>query len=192
MSGIDFNLPEDKKVFWHTSSHILAQAVKRLYPAAKLAIGPAIDNGFYYDFDVPKPFSPEDLEAIEAEMKKIVKENLKLKRFTLPREQAVELMKEKDEPYKIELIGDLPEGEEISFYEQGEFTDLCAGPHLGYASSVKAFKLLNATGAYWKGSEKNKMLTRIYGVSFPNKQSLEEHLSMLEEAKKRDHNKLGR
>ena len=188
MDDICFN----SKTFRHTSSHILAQAVKRLYPETKLAIGPAIDGGFYYDFDTPKPFSREDLDLIEAQMKKIVKENLKIKRFTLPRDEAVKFMQEKGEPYKIELIGDLPEGEEISFYEQGEFCDLCAGPHLDYTSPVKAFKLLNATGAYWKGSEKNKMLTRIYGTSFPNKALLDEHLAMLEEAKKRDHNKLGR
>ena len=192
MSKINFDLPGDRKIFWHTSSHILAQAVKRLYPNAKLAIGPAIDNGFYYDFDVEKPFSPEDIEAIEQEMKKIVKENLKVKRFVLPKDEAVKFMQEKNEPYKIELIEDLADGEEISFYEQGDFTDLCAGPHLDYTSSVKAFKLLNATGAYWKGSEKNKMLTRIYGVSYPNKDALDEYLAMLEEAKKRDHNKIGR
>ena len=192
MSKINFDLPGDRKIFWHTSSHILAQAVKRLYPNAKLAIGPAIDNGFYYDFDVEKPFSPEDIEAIEQEMKKIVKENLKVKRFVLPKDEAVKFMQEKNEPYKIELIEDLADGEEISFYEQGDFTDLCAGPHLDYTSSVKAFKLLNATGAYCKGSEKNKMLTRIYGVSYPNKDALDEYLAMLEEAKKRDHNKIGR
>lgn len=192
MSKINFDLPEDRKIFWHTSSHILAQAVKRLYPSAKLAIGPAIDNGFYYDFDVEKPFSPEDLETIEKEMSKIIKENLKLRRFTLPRDEAVKFMQDKNEPYKVELIEELPDGEEISFYEQGDFTDLCAGPHLDYVSSVKAFKLLNATGAYWKGSEKNKMLTRIYGVSYPNKAELDKYLAMLEDAKKRDHNKLGR
>ncbi|MCL2095446.1 MAG: threonine--tRNA ligase [Oscillospiraceae bacterium] len=192
MSKINFELPEDRKIFRHTSAHILAQAVKRLYPDAKLAIGPAIDNGFYYDFDVEKPFSPEDLEKIEIEMKKIIKENLKLKRFVLPKEEAVKLMREKGEVYKIELIGDLDEGEEVSFYEQGDFVDLCAGPHLDYTSSVKAFKLLNATGAYWKGSEKNKMLTRIYGVSYPNKAALDEYLERLEEAKRRDHNKIGR
>ena len=192
MSKIDFDLPEAKKTFWHTSSHILAQAVKRLYPEAKLAIGPAIDSGFYYDFDLEKPFSPEDLDAIEKEMAKITKENLKLRRFTLPRDEAQKLMQEKNEPYKLELIGDIAEGEEISFYEQGEFVDLCAGPHLDYASSVKAFKLTGATGAYWRGSEKNKMLTRVYGISYPDRASLEKHLADLEEAKKRDHNKLGR
>ena len=192
MSKINFDLPEEKKIFWHTSSHILAQAVKRLYPEVKLAIGPAIENGFYYDFDVEKPFSQEDLDAIEKEMAKIIKENYKISKFVLSREDAVKLMRDKNEPYKVELIEELPEGEEISFYEQGEFTDLCAGPHLDYVSAVKAFKLINATGAYWKGSEKNKMLTRIYGVSFPNKTMLDEYLEMLEEAKKRDHRKLGR
>ena len=192
MSKINFDLPEDRKIFWHTSSHILAQAVKRLYPNVKLAIGPATDIGFYYDFDIEKPFSPEDLDAIEKEMSKITKENFKLRRFVLPKDEAIKFMQEKNEPYKIELIEELPEGEEISFYEQGEFTDLCAGPHLDYVSSIKAFKLINATGAYWKGSEKNKMLTRIYGVSYPNKTMLDEYLAMLEEAKKRDHRKLGR
>ena len=174
----------------HSASHVLAQAVKRLYPDTKLAIGPAIDNGFYYDFDTEHTFTPEDLEALEAEMKKIAKENLKIERFELPREEALELMK--DEPYKQELINDLPEGETISFYKQGEFTDLCAGPHVNYTSKVKAFKLLSATGAYWRGDEHNKMLQRIYGTAFMNKTELEEHLAALEEAKKRDHNKLGR
>ena len=192
MSKVNFDLPEEKKIFWHTSSHILAQAVKKLYPDAKLAIGPAIDNGFYYDFDVEKPFSPEDLEAIEQEMSKIIKEDFKLKRFVLPREEAIKLMQEKGEPYKVELIEELADGEEISFYEQGGFTDLCAGPHLESTGAIKAFKLITATGAYWKGSEKNKMLTRIYGISYPNKTALDEYLVLLEEAKKRDHNKLGR
>ena len=192
MSKINFDLPEERKNFWHTSSHILAQAVKRLYPDVKLAIGPAIDSGFYYDFDVEKPFSPEDLEAIEKEMAKIIKEDYKLRRFVLSRDDAIKFMQDKNEPYKVELIEELPEDEEISFYEQGDFTDLCAGPHLDSTGSVKAFKLINATGAYWKGSEKNKMLTRIYGVSYPDKTALEEYLAMLEEAKKRDHRKLGR
>ncbi len=174
----------------HSASHILAQAVKRLFPEVKLAIGPAIDNGFYYDFDVETPFSQEDLDNLEAEMKKIVKENLKIERFELPRAEALELMK--DEPYKVELINELPEGETISFYKQGEFTDLCAGPHVNYTSKVKAFKLLSATGAYWRGDEHNKMLTRIYGTAFKTKDELAEHLEQLEEAKKRDHNKLGR
>lgn len=174
----------------HSASHILAQAVKRLFPEAKLTIGPPIDNGFYYDFDIEKPFSREDLDNLEAEMKKIVKENLKIERFELPRGEALELMK--DEPYKQELINDLPEGEPISFYKQGEFTDLCAGPHVRYTSKVKAFKLLSATGAYWRGDEHNKMLTRVYGTAFQTKDELAAHLEQLEEAKKRDHNKLGR
>ena len=181
---------EEMKVFWHTSSHILAQAVKRLYPDVKLTIGPAIENGFYYDFDSDVSFTPEILEKIEAEMKKIVKENLKVERFVLPREEALELMK--NEPYKIELINELPEGEEISFYRQGEFVDLCAGPHLPYASKVKAFKLTSCTGAYWRGDSTKKMLQRIYGISFPNAATLEQYLADVEEAKKRDHNKLGR
>ncbi len=174
----------------HSASHILAQAVKRLFPDVKLAIGPAIDTGFYYDFDTEHTFTPEDLEKIEAEMKKIAKENLKIERFELPKAEALELMK--DEPYKIELINDLAEGEAISFYKQGEFTDLCAGPHVNYTSKVKAYKLLSATGAYWRGNEKNKMLQRIYGTAFSNKEELQAHLEQLEEAKKRDHNKLGR
>lgn len=174
----------------HSASHILAQAVKRLFPEAKLAIGPAIDTGFYYDFDTEHTFTREDLDALEAEMKKIVKENLKIERFELPRNEALELMK--DEPYKVELINDLPEDAVISFYKQGDFTDLCAGPHVNYTSKVKAYKLLSATGAYWRGDEKNKMLQRIYGTAFKNKTELEEHLEQLEEAKKRDHNKLGR
>ena len=178
------------QILRHSASHVLAQAVKRLFPEAKLAIGPAIETGFYYDFDSEHKFTPEDLEAIEAEMKKIAKENLKIERFELPRNEALELMK--DEPYKCELINDLPEGSVISFYKQGEFTDLCAGPHVGYTSKVKAYKLLSATGAYWRGDEHNKMLQRIYGTAFANKTELEEYLTQLEEAKKRDHNKLGR
>ena len=174
----------------HSASHVLAQAVKRLFPETKLAIGPAIDTGFYYDFDTEHAFTREDLDALEAEMKKIAKENLKIERFELPRDEALELMK--DEPYKIELINDLPEGETISFYKQGDFTDLCAGPHVNYTSKVKAFKLLSATGAYWRGDEKNKMLQRIYGTAFQTKDELAAHLEQLEEAKKRDHNKLGR
>lgn len=189
---LTFDDDEGKKVFWHTSSHIMAQAVKRLFPDAKLAIGPAIDNGFYYDFDVEKPFSPEDLQAIEEEMNRIVKEDLTLERFVLPREQAVEFMKEKGEPYKVELIGDIPEGAEISFYKQGDFVDLCSGPHLPSTGMVKAIKLLSVAGAYWRGDEKNKMLQRIYGVSFPKKSQLDEYLQRLEEAKKRDHRKLGK
>ncbi len=181
-----------KKAYWHTGSHLLAQAVKRLYPNAKLAIGPAIDTGFYYDIDVETPFTPDDLEKIEAEMNKIIKENLKLERFALPRDEAIALAKEIDEPYKVELIEELPEGEEISFYRQGDFTDLCAGPHLMGTGSLKAVKLLQVTGAYWKGDAENKMLQRIYGTAYPKKEMLEEYLKMLEEAKRRDHRKLGR
>ena len=174
----------------HSASHVMAQAVKRLFPDVKLAIGPAIDTGFYYDFDTKKPFTREDLDAIETEMKKIAKENLKIERFELPRKEALELMK--DEPYKIELINELPEDAVISFYKQGEFVDLCAGPHVKYTSKIKAYKLLSATGAYWRGDEHKPMLTRIYGTAFFNKEDLQKHLEQLEEAKKRDHNKLGR
>ncbi len=181
-----------KSALRHTASHILAQAVKRLYPETQLAIGPAIKDGFYYDFDRVTPFTEEELEKIEAEMKKIVKENLKIERFTLPRDEAVKFMTEKNEPYKTELINDLPEGEEISFFKQGDFTDLCAGPHVTYTSAVKALKLMSVAGAYWRGSEKNKMLTRIYGTAFASKDELEAYLNMLEEAKKRDHRKLGK
>ncbi|WP_343208825.1 threonine--tRNA ligase [Anaerolentibacter hominis] len=176
----------------HTASHILAQAVKRLYPDTKLAIGPSIAEGFYYDFDRPQPFIPEDLSALEAEMNRIVKENLALERFTLPRTEAIQLMKEQGEPYKVELIEDLPEDAVISFYRQGEFTDLCAGPHLMSTKPVKAFKLTSIAGAYWRGDEKNKMLTRIYGTAFPKASELEEYLARMEEAKKRDHRKLGK
>lgn len=181
-----------KDTFRHTSSHILAQAVKRLYPETKLAIGPAIADGFYYDMDRDIPFTTEDLEKIEKEMKKIVKEALPVESFTLPREEAIALMKEKEEPYKVELIEDLPEDAIISFYKQGEFTDLCAGPHLMNTKTVKAFKLTSLAGAYWRGNEKNKMLTRIYGTSFTKKADLDEYLERLEEAKKRDHRKLGK
>ena len=174
----------------HSASHLLAQAVKRLYPGTKLAIGPAIDTGFYYDFDCEHTFSMEDLEKLEVEMKKIAKENLKIERFELPRAEALELMR--DEPYKIELINELPEDAVISFYKQGEFCDLCAGPHINYTSKIKAFKLLSATGAYWRGNEKNKMLQRIYGTAFVTKDELAAYLEQLEEAKKRDHNRLGR
>ncbi len=183
---------DELRVIRHSASHVLAQAVKRLYPETKLAIGPAIDDGFYYDFDREGGFTPEDLEKLEAEMGKIVKENLPIKPFVLPRDEAIALMKEKDEPYKVELIEDLPEGETISFYKQGEFTDLCAGPHIMYTKGVKAFKLTSIAGAYWRGSEKNKMLTRIYGTAFANKTDLENYLAMVEEAKKRDHRKLGK
>lgn len=182
----------EEKTYWHTTSHIMAQAIKRLFPNVKLAIGPAIENGFYYDFDVEKPFSEEDLLKIEEEMKKIIKENYPIERFTLPRNEALKLMEEKQEPYKVELIQDLPEGEEISFYRQGEFTDLCAGPHLDATGNVKAIKLLSSSGAYWRGDEHNKMLQRIYGISFPKASQLEEYITMIEEAKKRDHRKLGK
>ncbi|APH14834.1 threonine--tRNA ligase [Clostridium sporogenes] len=176
----------------HTGSHMLAQAVKRLYPEVKLAIGPAIDNGFYYDFEADFTFTPEMLEKIEAEIKKIIKEDHKLERFELPREEAIKLMKEKKEDYKVELIEDLPEGEVISFYKQGDFTDLCAGPHVPSTGKVKAVKLLSLAGAYWRGDENNKMLQRIYGTAFTKKSELDEYLNMLEEAKKRDHRKLGK
>ena len=181
-----------KHLFRHTASHILAQAVKRLYPEAKLTIGPAVDNGFYYDIDSDVTFTPEVLAKLEAEMKKIVKENLKIERFELPRDEAVKLMTERDEPYKVQLINELPEGEVISFYRQGEFVDLCAGPHLFSTGLVKAFKLTQCTGAYWKGDQKNKVLQRIYGVAFPSKEELTEYLTQQAEALKRDHNKLGR
>ena len=180
------------QVLRHTASHILAQAVQRLYPGTKLAIGPAIDDGFYYDFDKEGGFAPEDLEKIEAEMKKIVKENLKVETFTKPRAEAIEYLKSKGEDYKVQLVEDLPEDAVISFYKQGEFTDLCAGPHVLYTKAVKAFKLLSLAGAYWRGDEKNKMLSRIYGTAFETKEALDAHLTMLEEAKKRDHRRLGK
>ena len=183
---------DGRHVFRHTASHVLAQAVKRLYPNAKLTIGPAIENGFYYDVDSDTPFTAEALEALEAEMKKIVKENHKIERFELPREEAIALMTEKNEPYKVQLIEELPEGEVISFYRQGEFTDLCAGPHLFATGAVKALKLTQCTGAYWKGDQNNKMLQRIYGTAFPSKDELKAYLEMVEEAKKRDHNEIGR
>lgn len=189
---LTFDSEDGKGAFFHTTSHIMAQAVKRLYPDTKLAIGPSIENGFYYDLDRETPFVAEDLEKIEAEMKKIVKEDLPIERFTKSREDAEAYFKEKGEPYKVELIEDLPEGEEISFYRQGEFVDLCAGPHLMSTKPVKAFKLLSLAGAYWRGSEKNKMLTRIYGISYPKKSELDAYLHMMEEARKRDHRKLGR
>ena len=183
---------EGKKVFWHTASHILAQAVKRLYPEAKLTIGPSVDNGFYYDIDTEITFAPEILTKIEAEMKKIVKENLTIERFLLPRDEAKKLMEERNEPYKVLLIDRIPEGEDISFYRQGEFVDLCAGPHLHSTGAVKAFKLTQCTGAYWEGNSKNKVLQRVYGVAFPTKDELNSFLTAQEEARKRDHNKLGR
>ena len=189
---LTFENAEGKHVFRHTASHILAQAVKRLYPATKLTIGPAIDNGFYYDFDSEMPFGADVLAALESEMKKIVKENLKIERFELPREEAIKLMTEKEEPYKVQLIEELPEDAVISFYRQGEFVDLCAGPHLFSTGAVKAFKLTQCTGAYWKGDQKNKMLQRVYGVAYPSKDEMNAYLTALEEAKKRDHNKIGR
>lgn len=190
---LTFDNEDGKKTFNHTASHIMAQAVKRLCPDAKLTIGPAIENGFYYDFDVDEPFTPENLEAIEKEMKKIVKEAPEIERFELPPADAVKLMEEKGEPYKVELIQEHAEkGESISFYKQGEFTELCAGPHLMDMKVVKAFKLTNCTGAYWRGDAKNKMLCRVYGTAFPKASMLEEHLQMLEEAKKRDHRKIGK
>lgn len=181
-----------KHLFRHTASHILAQAVKRLYPAAKLTIGPAVENGFYYDIDSEVSFTPDALKAVEAEMKKIVKENHKIERFELPRAEAIALMTEKEEPYKVQLIEELPEDAVISFYKQGEFTDLCAGPHLFSTGAVKALKLTQCTGAYWKGDQKNKMLQRIYGIAFPSKDELNAYVKQQEEALKRDHNKLGR
>ena len=192
LSILTFNDEGGKAAFRHTTSHIMAQAIKRLYPDTKLAIGPSIADGFYYDVDRDTPLTSEDLEKIEAEMKKIVKEDLKLERFELPRAEAIAFMKEKEEPYKVELIEDLPEDAVISFYRQGEFTDLCAGPHLMSTKPVKAFKLTSLAGAYWRGSEKNKMLQRIYGTAFTKKAELEEYLHMIEEAKKRDHRKLGK
>jgi len=188
-----FNLHDgtvEKKTYWHTSAHILAQAVNRLFPTAKLGIGPAIDNGFYYDFDVETPFTQEDLTKIQSEIKKIIKENLPIERFELPRAEALALVA--DNPYKVELINDLPDDETISFYKQGDFTDLCAGPHLEKTGKIKALKLLSATAAYWKGDQNNKSLCRVYGISFPTKDELNEYVEMLEEAKQRDHNKLGR
>ncbi len=189
---LTFENEDGKRVFRHTAAHILAQAVKRLYPATKLTIGPAIENGFYYDFDSEAPFGTDALAALESEMKKIVKENLKIERFELPREEAIKFMEEREEPYKVQLIEELPEDAVISFYRQGEFVDLCAGPHLFATGAVKAFKLTQCTGAYWKGDQKNKMLQRVYGVAYPNKDEMNAYLAAVEEAKKRDHNKIGR
>ncbi len=190
---LTFDDEDGKKAFWHTTSHILAQAVKRVFPSAKFAIGPAIDDGFYYDFDVEKPFSTEDIEKIEKEMKTIVKSGLEIERFELEPSKAIELLEEMDEPYKVELASEhADKGEPISFYKQGEFTDLCAGPHLMSVAPVKAIKLTNCTGAYWRGDAKNAQLCRVYGISFPKASLLEEYLVMQEEALKRDHNKLGR
>ena len=189
-----FENPEYRHTYWHSCSHVLAQAVKRLYPEVKLAIGPAIENGFYYDMDSPFPFTPEIMEKIEAEMRRICKEKLKIERFELPREEALKLMEEKEEPYKVELINDLPEGETISFYRQGEFTDLCAGPHLDSTGRIKgnAIKLTACNAAYWRGDSSRQTLQRIYGVAFPKKEELDEYLARIEEAKRRDHRKLGR
>ena len=192
VSILTFEDEDGKKAYRHTTSHILAQAVKRLFPSAKLAIGPSIEEGFYYDFEYEKSFSAEDIDKIEVEMKKIIKEDLPIDRFELPRDKAIELMEQKGENYKVELIQDLPLGTQLSFYQQGEFIDLCAGPHLLSTKYIKAFKLTLVAGAYWRGSEKNKMLTRIYGTSFTKKTDLDAHLEKLEDAKKRDHNKLGR
>ena len=190
---LTFDSEEGRRTLRHTASHVMAAAVKKLFPKAKLAIGPAIENGFYYDFDMDESFTPEDLEKIEKEMKHLIKKNEREVRFTLPREDAIKLMEEKGEPYKVELIRDLPEGEEISFYKQGDdFLDLCAGPHLPSTGKIKAFKLTSIAGAYWRGSEKNKMLQRIYGTAFADKEALDEYLALLEEAKKRDHRRLGR
>ena len=187
-----FDDEEGKKIFRHTAAHILAQAVKRLYPETKLTIGPAIENGFYYDFDSEVSFGPDALKAIEDEMKKIVRENLRIERFELPRDEAIAFMQEKGEPYKVQLIEELPDDAVISFYRQGEFVDLCAGPHLFSTAAIKAFKLTQCTGAYWKGDQKNKMLQRVYGTAFPSKDELKAYLERVEEAKKRDHNKIGR
>ena len=189
-----FENKEYRQTYWHTCSHVLAQAMKRLHPDVKLAIGPSIDNGFYYDFDTPAPFTPEDLAALEGEMRKICKEKLKLERFELPRAEALKFMEEKEEPYKVELINDLPEDAVISFYKQGDFTDLCAGPHLDSTGRIKgnAIKLTSATGAYWRGDSSRKMLQRIYGIAFPKKEELDAYLAQQAEALKRDHNKLGR
>lgn len=189
---LTFRDPEGRKIYRHTCAHILAQAVKTVYPTVKLAIGPAIDDGFYYDFDFTTPISMEQLDKVEEEMKRIIKANYPLERFVLPRKEALKLMKGFDEPYKVELINDLPKDAEISFYRQGNFTDLCAGPHLPSTGMIKAFKLTSLTGAYWRGNEKNKMLSRIYGTCFDKKSDLTEYLAAVEEAKKRDHNKLGR
>ena len=183
---------EGKKAYWHTTAHIMAQAVKRLFPETKLGIGPAIENGFYYDFKVEKPLTEDDMKKIEEEMKKIIKEDLPLERSTLPADKAIELMKSRNENYKVQLIEELPEGEEISFYTQGEYIDLCAGPHLSSTGKVKAIKLLSTSAAYWKGNQENDSMQRIYGISFPKASQLEEHLRLLEEAKERDHRKIGK
>ncbi len=190
---LTFDDPEGKKVFWHSASHLLAQAVKRLYPDAKLSIGPAIDNGFYYDFDLETPFTPDELEALEKEMKALCKAGMEITRFTLPADEARKLMEERGEPYKLELIEEhAGKGDKLSFYRQGEFIDLCAGPHLMTTAPLKAIKLTNCTGAYWRGDATNKQLCRVYGVAFPKASALTEHLERLEEAKKRDHRRIGK
>ena len=190
---LTFDDPDGKHAFWHTASHVLAQAVKRLYPNVKCAIGPAIESGFYYDFDVEKPFSNDDLQKIKAEMKKIVKSGLEIERFELPPQEAIAMLEEMQEPYKVELASEHSDkGENISFYKQGDFTDLCAGPHLMSVSAIKAIELTNCTGAYWRGDANNAQLCRVYGIAFPKASMLEDHLKMLEEARKRDHNKIGR
>ncbi|MBQ2147452.1 MAG: threonine--tRNA ligase, partial [Firmicutes bacterium] len=189
-----FDDEEYRQTYWHSCSHVMAQAVKRLWPEVKLAIGPSIKEGWYYDMLAPFAFTPEHLEKIEAEMKKICKENLKIERFELPRDEAIKFMEEKEEPFKVELINDLPEGEPISFYKQGEFTDLCAGPHLDFTGRIKgnAIKLLTANAAYWRGDSNRETLQRIYGIAFPKKEELDEYLERIEEAKRRDHRKLGK
>lgn len=192
VSFLTFNDENGRKAYRHTASHVLAQAIKRLYPNTKLAIGPAIEDGYYYDFEFETPITTGDFEKIEAEMKKIIKENIPLEKFELPRDEAIKFMKEKDEPYKVELIEDLPDDAVISFYKQGDFVDLCAGPHLMSTGKLKAIKLQSLAGAYWRGNEKNKMLSRIYGTAFPKQSELNAYLEKLEEAKKRDHNKIGR
>ncbi|MEF2676100.1 MAG: threonine--tRNA ligase [Eubacteriales bacterium] len=192
MAKIDFSIQEERDRYRHSTSHIMAQAVKRLWPEAKLAIGPAIENGFYYDFDLDHKFTDEDLQAITKEMKKIIKAAYPIERFELPREEAIKFMEERNEPYKVELIKDLPEGEVISFYKQGDFTDLCAGPHMESTGQIKAYKLQSVAGAYWRGDSNNKMLQRIYGTSFPSQEELKEYLDKIEEAKKRDHRKIGK
>jgi len=189
---LTFDSEEGKKAYWHTTTHIMAQAVKRLFPNTKLGIGPAIENGFYYDFKVDKPFDEEDIKKIEEEANKIIKEDIEIKRFTLPREKAIKFMSDKNEDYKVELIKELPEDEEISFYEQGEYVDLCAGPHLESTGKVKKMKILNTSAAYWKGDQEKDSMQRIYGISFPKASMLDDYLNMIEEAKKRDHRKLGR
>ncbi len=189
---VTFDEELGKNAFRHTTAHILAQAVKRLYPGTKCAIGPSIEDGFYYDFEFDFEFSADQFEEIEKEMKKIIKENLQLRHYSMGREEAIEMMEAKEESYKVELIKELPEDQQLNFYQQGEYVELCAGPHVAYTSSIKAFKLLSVAGAYWRGNEKNKMLTRIYGTSFPSKELLDEYLERLEEAKKRDHRKIGK